>query len=517
MNARTAIFRIMFALILLWAVYLRFWGVWNRGLWMDEAAVANMTIDTPWTGLAHQTELPVAPLFAAVVKITGTLIAPPEIGYRLISILLGIGCIPLSYLVMRAMRIPPAPSLVGMAICASSPWLVIWSRELKQYEAEAFFSLVLALAVSQLLFANRHIRLRSWIALAAGTCALAPWFGYGFVFAAAGLLGAMLLVRPDTCPRRVAVATSLGCMCLMGISTALMFSMGTGAQSQQKELLDYMQTWFIDPMSASSIARAAVHMVSDGTRVLLPYYRWVDERLISTCIGAMIWLMIAFGLWGWPRRTRVFAAIWVFVPWLATAVAASMHRYPFAQERMLVFIALPMCLAFGMGIVTTVRYISDLGLPWRMPTPATVALSLLPVVYLASLPIANSYWVDHDFPTVLAAFQKQRAAGEPALVTVDAAEPARFYMRGSDSELVYEPRSNGTRPLLGYDYPGFARDAVARCGSRFWILSMGVGGQSQRPLFVDEAKRQGYRVELVSESGASNGTGCAQLFLASRN
>jgi hypothetical protein len=411
---------------------------------------------------------------------------------------------------------PRAVSLIGMGVCASCPWLVIWSRELKQYETEAFASLVLALAVSRLLFGDSGYNRWRWPIVVAVTCLLAPWLGYGFLFAGVGLLLALAIVRPDACTRKFAILTAAASFCLMAISTVLILHLGARGQSQQKELLEYMAPLFIDPLNVRSLILATATMTWDASRIMMPYFEWTRVNRNILVVGAVIWTFIIIGLCMWPRRTRPLAVIWIFGAWAAMTIAASLKQYPFGAERMVVFLASPMAMAFAVGVLMACRYLISLTGLSQISRTVTIIATLLPVVYLAHLPVTNGFWVDHDFRTALAVLEQRRVRGEPVFVTLDAAEPVRFYMRGRTQGLTFEPYSNGTRPLLQFDYPRFTHETMASYGQRLWVITMGIDGHSRRYFFMDEARRLGLKRELVSESGADNSTGKAQLFLLSR-
>ncbi|MHC4865509.1 MAG: phospholipid carrier-dependent glycosyltransferase, partial [Planctomycetota bacterium] len=216
-NGQT-IFWIVFGLVLAWAGFVRAWGVWGRSFWMDEAAVASAVTDHSWRELLGQTDLPIAPMFAISTKLVGSLIVPPEVGLRLLPILFGIGCVPLTYLVMRTLRVPRVTALVGTALCASSPSLVIWSREVKQYQIEAFFSVLLALLVFKLRRCSVAKRQRILAGGIIVICMFGPWFGYGLIFSAVVLLALLVLLRPVFGSRRFAVAVATAGLCAMVVS-----------------------------------------------------------------------------------------------------------------------------------------------------------------------------------------------------------------------------------------------------------------------------------------------------------
>ncbi len=110
---------------------MRIGGLADRPFWRDEAWVAYAATEMDWLGLLGQSEFPMPPLFALSVKLCVGLPLPPELGLRMLPFLCGVLILPLSYAVARTLRAPRTVALTGMALIASSPLLVIWSRELR--------------------------------------------------------------------------------------------------------------------------------------------------------------------------------------------------------------------------------------------------------------------------------------------------------------------------------------------------------------------------------------------------
>jgi len=93
-------------LLIAWAIFVRAWAVSERPFWVDEAWVAYAATQQSYGQLFRQTDLPMPPLFAAATKLLGSIVGPPELGLRLLPIACGIACVPLSYLILRTLRVP---------------------------------------------------------------------------------------------------------------------------------------------------------------------------------------------------------------------------------------------------------------------------------------------------------------------------------------------------------------------------------------------------------------------------
>ena len=369
----------------------------------------------------------------------------------------------------------------------------------------------------RILYGPARTRHRHWALVAVITCLVAPWLGYGFLFAAFALLAILAIVRPRACPRRSAIGTAAVSLVLMGVSTAVMMKMLSGGQADHEALRSFMRPWFIDVTSLYSVARAGGYMVSSASMLLFPYYRWLLIMPVTFVVGAVVWLVILFGLWVWPGRSRIAMVVWIFAAWGAVAVAAILRQYPFGAVRMMVFVAAPMTCAMTMGLIGLLRLFAGAALPASLAGKVTAIVCLAPAIYLFGLPLHNAYWVNQDYRAALKVLGGRRAEDERVFVSLDAVQSVRFYLRGENSGFDFVPVTNGTRPVPGFDYPEFVRSMLAEYGDRCWMLASGRRFEESWEMFLETARRRGYRVEMVSATGGDNGTGKAELFLLSRD
>jgi len=496
-------------------VFLRCWAVAQRPFWMDEAWVANAAVNLSYKELFFQTQLPIPPLFGLVVKLTGTLPGPAEFSMRLVPMLSGIGCVILSYLILRTLRVPRFTSLVGMAFCASSPMLVIWSRELKQYEVEALLSMLLAL----LIFKIRQSRSsRAWwgcTIAAVAVCLFGPWIGYGFLFAGAALMGAMVLLRPIRGYRRGTAVVGLVGLAVLICSSFLLLRVAASQQASQQGLVDFTQRWFVDITRFRSWARAGAYGLSCSVMMFSAFEILYRSVLNSALCGTGIWVLVLLGLWGWPVRGRKEMCFWVIGPWVLLLAASILGKYPFGSHRMMVFLAGPMVLAVSLGLVVLLRFWSAL-LKGRSGIGVVLALTaaLLTTMSIVKVPFEDGYWVRHDFPTVLAVLGQKQDKGELVFVSLDAGPPVRYYAGKAGKDFTFLPGCAGTLAVSGYDYEKFIRESLTNTNRNCWILTTSFeSGWGQKEL-MEVIRDEGYRVELVTEAGGDNVYGAAQLFSA---
>lgn len=513
---RHVAFGVSLGLLIAWGAFLRLWDLSGRPFWNDEAWVANTATLLSAGEIFRNTETPVPPLFALTVKAANRVFSPPEVGLRLFPALCGIAALPLAFVAIRTLRGPRTIALVGVGLCASSPMLIIWSRELKQYSVEAFFSVLLATLVFRL--RRTGVERKRWqlVSAVVFVCAVGPWFGYSFVFPAASLLGILIVLPPRTGSRRSQMALgTVGLIVLMG-SVFVLLKLVAGAQSSDEALIRFMRPWFIDMGNSRSWLRAGSYAAMSSSMLFLPY-EWVTDHRWILPIATVIWLLALVGLVFWPRTGRAEMACWVLIPWLLMIAAAVIHRYPFAVPRMMVFWALPMILASAAGLVQVFRACSIvLRGNGRAGMLFGLALPLIPAVYVVNIPLHHSYWIVHGFPDVLEELDRRRFKNEKVLVCVEAVPCVRYYAGGADETFVYPPTTAGTLTVPGYDYVELARRFIETAGPTWWLLAVNRSTDKVWKAVSEMSGTYGYELRLVAESGSPTIDGPAQLFQVTR-
>lgn len=193
-------------LLLLGAALRLFQYAVDRSLWLDEAALARNIILRPAAELVtrpldHIQTAP--PGFLLLEKLAATFFGHSEYALRLVPLLLGLLSLPLFLAVARRV-LPPAATLVALAMFAFSGRLVYYASEVKQYGPDVFVALLLLWLT---LRAREHGMPGSAVALLAVVGAAAPWVSQPalFVLPAAGLalLRSTTGRRDGRTPRRV--------------------------------------------------------------------------------------------------------------------------------------------------------------------------------------------------------------------------------------------------------------------------------------------------------------------------
>jgi hypothetical protein len=500
---RSLLFWLFFAAVFAWAVFVRTWSVGDRAFWMDEAWVANLVTRLPFQQLLKHTEEPIPPFFAVPTKLTSYLWLSPEIALRLLPMICGIAVVPLVYLVVRTLRIPPVTSLAVTTLCASSPLLVIWSRELKQYQIEAFFSILLAYLVFKTRRPTTTITRRVLAVSIIVICLLGPWFGYGFIFPAVTLLGILILLKPLNSNRFITVLTGLiGFLVLAGSVMILLKTTATD-QASNRVLRSFIGPWFIQPTSLHSWARAIGYGASTIVMMFLPFYQFFYLSKLATCLLALIFGFVTLlGLLFWPKASRAEMVCWTVIPWFLILAAAVAQQYPFGATRMMCFTATSFVPAFALGLFFLCRELTRPIFGSTKPGFVIASIAVLsPVFYIVQVPLNQKYWVKQDFKKVTNSLIRQRQPDEPVIVTVFANSPVRFYARHNDQGFTYAPYTVGTRPIPDFDYIDFAKNFLMNTGKKWWILTTNSGYDQPYKTLIREASIRGYRIELVDEGG----------------
>jgi 4-amino-4-deoxy-L-arabinose transferase-like glycosyltransferase len=294
------------ALILGVAVYFRLHDLGGRDLWTDEAWVALAAMEpTARAALAAGQSTP--PLYLLTVWAAVQLWGHSEVVLRGLSWLFGVGTLVLIWRLSRALVEVPA-ALLTLAAVAFSPIMVYYSKELKQYSADAFFA-VLVLWLAERLRAGQGRR--GWLALT-----LAGVLGLGFsppLIFTLPVAGAVLwfTLPPGRRPRLAFLGTVWG----LAFTAYYILFIRRGVDP------DLVAYWGQDFPDLSG---------------LVPFFRWLGPALYRYFwyfLGewGVIWgpILLAVGILVMVRRGRARALLYLGGPLLLTFGAACLHRYPF--------------------------------------------------------------------------------------------------------------------------------------------------------------------------------------------
>jgi uncharacterized membrane protein len=155
----------------------------NRNLWLDEAALAVAIRDSSYAQLLNPLEfLQIAPIgFIYLTKCLINIFGSNEYIFRLIPLLAGIGSLLIFYRLANLV-LSAGSSLIAIFIFSSTPFLIYYSQEFKQYSLDVFFCLLLVF-----IHHNRDVLSHKYnlIFLLVGTTA--TYFSHGSIFALAAI------------------------------------------------------------------------------------------------------------------------------------------------------------------------------------------------------------------------------------------------------------------------------------------------------------------------------------------
>ena len=505
----------LFGAIMAWAIFVRCWGVGERAFWSDEAWVASTVRAHTLGELVRQRDLPVPNGFAAATKLGGEIVSPAEWGYRLVPMICGVGLVWLCYVAGRTLRLPRITAMVTMAAIASSPLLGIWSRELKQYEVEAFLTVLLALLVFRL----RRQERRGWATITGVMliCGLGPWFGYGVVFSALCLMVMLGVMRPRAGMRRGSMITAVVALAILAVSTLGLWQVAAGAQAENEALKEFAGKWYIKLTDVDSVKKAVTFGSRTTVMAVVPFLEVMKERKHVVPLAFGIWVVALVGMICWPRKGRWELVVWAVVPWLLVFAAAVARAYPFGMWRMMTFCVTPVMMALAVGLVQLLRRICRL-LGQRRGYGVVIGLVvvLVPVTYLWRVPIRQGYWAYHDYPAALERLAEERKSGEPVLVPFDAVAGVRYYA-GAARDFRYQPTTGGTLASAEderAELDAMVRDIANTWATRWWII---VSDVRVKEALANHAGKYGYRtISLKCNAGGDPRYGRAQLYLVSK-
>lgn len=452
--------------------WLRFANLGDRPFWQDEAWVATALQQSDLAGLLTQTDLPLAPLFAAILAAASLLPYPPEFAYRLVPAFAGVTLLPLVFGATRALRMPRAPAIAGTVLCAVCLALVIWSRELKPYQLEAALTTLTAWAVFRLRYSDPTLSNR-WPTIAlVFACTAGPWLSYGVIFGLAPLVGVLLLPTGRKRPLHTASRGFIAGGLLAGSFMVVMALVGADQAANPA----FREFWHFRHIDATNLLAwlKAVGWLCQSTFLLFVPGQWLPDADRQAMGGVVLWLVALCAVWTWPGRGRLGIGLWLFGPLVLMLVAALLERYPFGPVRFILLIAPPLTLSLVVATARVLRTISITLVGHGRPGLILVMLlSFMPLLYVSNVPRQHAYWMYHDYPRMLEALRAERRPGELVVIALDAVPGVRYYANDDElDEFVFVPTAAGTLPVPDYDYDAFIWDVMRRSGTRWWLVSL---------------------------------------------
>jgi 4-amino-4-deoxy-L-arabinose transferase-like glycosyltransferase len=400
------------ALLCLAAAAFRLADLAGRNFWTDEAWVALAALSpTPAQALAAGQSTP--PLFMLSLWALAHLFGGSEAVLRSLPFLFGVGTVLLFWPLARALAPRPA-ALTALAAVACSPWLVYFSKELKQYSGDAFFA-VLVLALAERLRAREGREPWAWLALA-GSGLLGLGFSHALVFTLSAAALALWLALPSHRPR----------LALLGGLWALAFAAYYWLFFRHEINVHLVAYWAQDFPDFSGPLAFLSWLVQAGRRHLgyfLGY--WGQYWGLPLLLAGLIALAR-----GGSRRAWIYWG----APLLLALLAAAAHRYPFmghySGNRLMLFSVPLLYLGVAAGLTAVFAFLWRRRLGW-------LALGLTVLLAAGLHPLENLKENLHttinreEIRPLVAALSQQRRGGDLVYVYYHAVSPFKYYYQGS--------------------------------------------------------------------------------------
>ncbi len=347
----------------------------NRSLWGDEVDLALNIINRSYSELTQTLDNnQAAPLgFLWLEKLITQLWNDGEYALRLVPFLASIASLVLFYRLVRKYSSALAAP-IAIALFACGRYLLYFSTELKPYSSDVAISLLIFWVLVK---AHRQILSSKQILGLACLGSLAIWFSYPSIFMLAGLEGWNLLTIKKRYLRQTLVnrlpiylswLVSFGLFYWLTIVNTLSNQdlSASWAPRYPSSWVDIV--WLLDALGKFFYHPLGFRGITDGIGIF------------AFVVGCVVCYQ--------TRRTIWLALI---SPFVATIIAAYLHKYPF-RDRLVLFLAPLAIMIIAEGIAFLLEKISNLKQISSRKRPWLIALSgLLGIVCLYSLVFTNLY------------------------------------------------------------------------------------------------------------------------------
>jgi len=399
-------------LLFLVAVAFRLSDLAGRNFWTDEAWVALAALaPTPAAALAAGQSTP--PLFLLTLWALAHIFGGSEAVLRALPFLFGVGTVALFWPLARSLAPRPA-ALTALAAVACSPFLVYFSKELKQYSGDAFFA-VLILVLAERLRSRHGQDSWAWLAMA-GAGLLGLGFSHAQIFTLP-VAAAVLWFALPSCRTRTA---------LVGGIWTLAFAC-------------YYLLFFRHEVSGDLVAYWTQDFPDFSGP--LPFLAWLGQafwRYLGYFLGdwGPYWglPLLAAGLVALGHQGSGRALAYWGGPLILALLAAAAHRYPFMAHyggnRLMLFSAPLLYLLTATGLAAVFATLWRRRLGW-------LALGLTALLMVALHPLENlqenlrTSINREEIRPLVAALTQQRRPGDLVYVYYHAISPFKYYYRGS--------------------------------------------------------------------------------------
>jgi hypothetical protein len=372
--------------------------------------------------------------FFEIEKAATVVAGTSELALRAVPLIAGIVALVLARALARRHLDPPT-GLTALALLSTSPALIYFSGETKQYSLDVALTLAIFLAASWTIreptsaAGPRRPTSRSrWIVLAiTGAVALVCSHAALFTAAAVGLLLAGRSLRPGHRDERLPVA-AIGVTWL--VTEAVVFLAFTRQLNESRFLEDFWSETFL-PLPP--IDAAGRHRWSESFAFfvdMLTGHRELALVVLALAVGGAVSL---------GRRTPAVAAA-LLLPWALVVVASSLHRYPGA-ERLVLFLVPTVAVLTAAGATGLGRWIGRSVPILVLAPPVLLVLIAAPTALLRAVqPVPVE-----ELGPLLAQVAAEQQPGDAAYSSAVATPATDYYVDRLD--LRFDPLILGQAPV----------------------------------------------------------------------
>lgn len=395
---------------------------------------------------------------------------------RLLPLLFGCGALVLAAVLARRVLGGPG-ALATTILVATSPLLVYYSNEFKQYSADVFWSLALLLIAAVLL--DRPLRVRS-AALLSAFAAGCIWFSHAAVLTAAGVFGALgLLALLGRHWRRLLLL--VGAAVPLLVSLVVEYEVALSKTVDNDTLQGFWQFGF--PPRPVRPGTFTTWALDSGPRLL--------SRPFSLDHGVLLLVLVAAGALTLAAiRTRLLVVL--ALPLVVLLAGAILHAYP-AADRLVLFAVPTVLLVAAAPLALLRRYrsrvVTAVAVVVAVATAAGLAVLAAPGVQDSKVYLAHPYLREETGP-VMRYIAEHRQPGD--LILIDSYSlPISVYGRRygvpqSAARVVRAPTPR--RPCVA----GAAEKILKQRYRRVWLM------WGHQFTGIPAYNRDGYRAHLAT-------------------
>ena len=417
----------LFLLTLVAAVVVRLPRI-TRGLWLDEAWVANSILEKSWhdTFYYPPTVQTSPPLFLAILRGMVHVLPLADLTLRAAPFVLGIAAVALFALWSRRFLPVPAAAAATLLV-ALSPAAIVYSQEVKPYNSDVFAA-VLLLLVSWLYMERPTARRYAALLL---TLAIALPLSYQAAFFLPVAICAVLASGERTWRARLARAALLSAAGLL--LEAVLYVAFVRPNAVPPSFYKVLPRVFPPHGGAADYVR--FYWVQLLNIIALLPVPEMQARLVEALIVAVMLFGALAGLLRRSQKRGLILIAFSLLPLAAVVAANLLGLYPFGNNRLNISLLPCVASCFAFSLVEGWSLIEQL-LPKRFATPpprlVTVVLALLIVLASAAVLLrmnSRRFEMWEDARSAIAYVRAHIAQGDLVYVHASMAEQSKLYLR----------------------------------------------------------------------------------------